>query len=155
MPLVVYSLLRLALLVAALVAGWAVGMRGWLLVLVATVVAWAVSYLVLNGRRTAAATWLAERAERRRASGRRISARVDADDAAEDAEAERLGARDGAPPAARHPRSHGEAEPEEHPVGELEATRPGEHRAQQHAARAEQHGPDQDPGRDGQQQHEQ
>lgn len=153
MPLVVYSLLRLALLVAAVVAGWAVGMRGWLLVVVATVVAWAVSYLVLNGRRAAAATWLAERAERRRASGRRISAHVDADDAAEDAEAERLGSRSTVP--APQPRSHGQAEAEQHAVGELERAGRGEDGAQQDAARPEQDGSHEDPGGDGQQQHQQ
>lgn len=151
MPFVVYSLLRLALLVAALVAGWAVGLRGWLLVVVATVVAWAVSYLVLNGRRTAAATWLAERAERRRASGRRISAHVDADDAAEDAEAERLRA----PARTVGPRSHGQAEPQEDAVGELERPGPGEHGTQQDPARTEQDGAHEQPGRDGQQQHQQ
>ena len=87
MPLIVYSVLRLALLAVCLVALWAVGLGGWLLVVVATVVAWAASYLLLAGPRDRAARWLAERDERRRASGRRFSPGVETDAADEDAEA--------------------------------------------------------------------
>lgn len=87
MPLIVYSLLRLALLAGCLLALWAVGLGGWLLVVVATVVAWAASYLLLGRQRDGAARWLAERDRRRRASGRRFSARVDTDAEDEDAEA--------------------------------------------------------------------
>lgn len=79
-----YSLLRLGLLALALVAGWAVGMGGWLLVLVAALVAWALSYVLLAGPRDAAARWVAERAERRR-TGPRFSPGVESDAAAEDA----------------------------------------------------------------------
>lgn len=85
MPLVTYSLTRLALLVAAGVALFAVGMRGWLLLLVATVVAFALSYVLLGRQRDAAARWLAARDEDRRA-GRRTR---DADSAAEDAAIDR------------------------------------------------------------------
>lgn len=60
-PVVIYSLLRLGLFAAALIGLWAVGMGGWLLVLVAAVVAWALSYVLLGGPRTAAATWIAQR----------------------------------------------------------------------------------------------
>lgn len=88
MPLVVYSALRLALFGAALGVLWLVGMGGWLLVVVAALVAWALSYVALAGPRDRAARWLAERSQARRESGVRISSRVDADAAAEDAEAD-------------------------------------------------------------------
>lgn len=154
MALVVYSLLRLALLVAALAVGWAVGLRGWLLVVVATVVAWAVSYLALHRQRTAAALWLAERAERRRRGARRISAEVDSDALAEDAEADHAGRGPGARPASEA-RSHGEAEPEQDAVGELEGTGAREDGPQQDAPRTEQHRDDEDPRGHREQQHQQ
>lgn len=117
MPLLTYSLLRLALLLGALgVLAWA-GMGGWLLVVVAALVAWAISYVLLAGPRDAAARWLADRAERRRASGVRVSAAVDADAAAEDDEA------------AAALTSQRQAEPEQHPVAELERPGPGQDRA--------------------------
>lgn len=92
MPLIVYSVLRLAVLAAAMLALWAVGMGGWLLVVVAALAAWAISYVVLAGPRDRAALWLAERARRRREAGSRFTPGVEADAAAEDAEAE--GAKD-------------------------------------------------------------
>lgn len=88
MPVVLYSLLRLGLLAVAVAALWAVGMRGWLLVVVAAVVAWAASYLALARPRDAAALWIAQRAEGRGQS--RFSAGVQDDAATEDAEAESL-----------------------------------------------------------------
>ena len=88
MPVIVYSALRLALLVLALVAGALAGLRDWLLVVVATLVAWGLSYVLLAGPRDAAALWLAERAERRRTAGVRFSSGVEADEDAEDAEAD-------------------------------------------------------------------
>ncbi|WP_024286869.1 DUF4229 domain-containing protein [Cellulomonas sp. KRMCY2] len=88
MRLIVYSVLRLGLFGMALLGLWAVGMGGWLLVVVAAFVAWALSYLVLAGPRDAAALWLAERAEGRRTSGARFTAGVESDALAEDAEAE-------------------------------------------------------------------
>ncbi|WP_041294752.1 DUF4229 domain-containing protein [Isoptericola variabilis] len=81
MPLLVYTLLRLALFAAALAAGYLVGLRSWLLLLVALVVAFAVSYLALRRQRDAAALWLAQRAERRAAARERT---VDEDAAYED-----------------------------------------------------------------------
>jgi hypothetical protein len=81
-PVVTYSLLRLALFVGALLGLWLAGMGGWLLVVVATVAAWALSYVVLRRYQLAADRWIAER----RASGRpRFSTDVEADAAAEDA----------------------------------------------------------------------
>ncbi len=82
MPFLVYSLLRLGLFFAALVVGYVVGLRSWLLVLVALVVAFAVSYLALARQRDAAALWLARRSERRKAAR---TERVDEDAAYEDA----------------------------------------------------------------------
>lgn len=90
MPVVVYSALRLALLAATLVAGAFAGLRDWLLVVVATLVAWGLSYVLLRGPRDAAARWLADRAERRRAAGLRFTPGVEADEDAEDAEAEAI-----------------------------------------------------------------
>lgn len=91
MPLLVYSALRLGLFALALVGLWAVGMRDWLLVVLAAVVAWALSYVLLAGPRDAAALWLSQRVEGRSA---RFSPGVEADAAAEDAEAEDARARD-------------------------------------------------------------
>ena len=84
-PLVTYSLVRIGLFVAAGAALYAVGMRDWLLVLIAAVVSAALSYVLLGHQRDDAATWLAERAEERRRRG----AVPDADSAAEDAEIDR------------------------------------------------------------------
>lgn len=156
MPFLVYSLLRLGLLAAALVALWLVGMRDWLLVLVATVVAWALSYLMLNRHRAAAALWLAGRAEARRTSGRRISADVDADAAAEDAEAELAGSPTGRPSQPDDtPPSHGQTEAEQQAVAELEGAGAGEDGPEQDPAGAEQDGAGEQPGRDREQQHQQ
>lgn len=85
--MLVYSVLRLGLLAAALVVGWAVGLGGWLLVVVAAVAAWALSYVLLAGPRDRAARWVADRAQRRR-TGPRFSAGIEHDAAAEDAEAQ-------------------------------------------------------------------
>jgi hypothetical protein len=93
-PVVAYSLLRLGLFAAALLGLWLAGMGGWLLVVVATVAAWALSYVVLRRYQLRADRWIAER----RASGRpRFSADVEADAAAEDAAAEDAAAEDVAP----------------------------------------------------------
>ncbi|MFJ3403376.1 DUF4229 domain-containing protein [Promicromonospora sp. NPDC090134] len=85
MPLVIYSLLRVALVAAALGALYLVGLRGWLLPVVAVLVALAVSYLTLGRPRDAATEWMAGRAERR-AAARAAAPKIDADAAHEDAE---------------------------------------------------------------------
>ena len=97
MPLVTYSLLRLGLFALALVGLWLAGMGSWLLVVVAALVAWALSYVLLGRWRTAAATWRAERAAAR-GTGPRFSDRVTAEAEAEDAEADAAGSRDGVVP---------------------------------------------------------
>jgi hypothetical protein len=89
MPVVTYSLLRLGLFALALVGLWLAGMGSWLLVVVATVVSFALSYVVLGRQRDAAARWLAERRttpERRS----RFPRGVEDDAAHEDAVVERL-----------------------------------------------------------------
>jgi hypothetical protein len=153
-PFVVYSLQRLALFgVALVVLAW-LRLGGWLLVVVAAVVAWAVSYLVLARSRDRAALWIAERVERRR-TGPRYGPGLTADEEAEDAEADSLGARGtaGAPARSAHG-SEGEAEPEQDAVAELEHPGAGEDGPQEDAARPEQHGARQERGGQYQQHHE-
>lgn len=84
MPLLIYSLLRLALFGAALGLLYAAGLRGWPLPAVAVVVAFALSYLTLRRPRDAATRWIAARADRR-AAERVVYPRIDADAAHEDA----------------------------------------------------------------------
>lgn len=139
MPLVVYSAQRLALFLAALAALYALRMGGWLLVVVAAVVAWALSYVLLGRSRDAAALWLHERVSGRRTG--RFGAGLAADAQAEDAEAART--------------SEGQAEAEQDSVGQLEEPGAGEHGTQQRAAGAEQDGAGQHGGREREQQHEQ
>jgi peptidoglycan/LPS O-acetylase OafA/YrhL len=85
---VIYTLLRLALVGAAFGLLYAVGLRGWLLPVVAVVVALAISYLTLRKPRDAATQWMADRAERR-AAARAATPRIDADAAHEDAALDR------------------------------------------------------------------
>lgn len=87
MPVVVYSLLRAALFLAATGLLWWVGMRSWLAPVLAAVVAWGLSYVLLARQRDAAALHLAHRAEQRRARGG-LGTRAHQDAAAEDAAAE-------------------------------------------------------------------
>lgn len=92
MPVVTYSLLRLAVFVVALVGLWFAGMGSWLLVVVAAVVAAALSYVLFGKQRAAAAQWLADR----RAPGApRFSRAVEEDAATEDAIADRLHEQEG------------------------------------------------------------
>lgn len=86
-PVVTYSLLRLGVFVLALIGLLLAGMGGWLLVVVAAVVAAALSYVLFGRQRVAAAQWLADR----RAPGApRFSRAVEEDAEAEDAIADRL-----------------------------------------------------------------
>ncbi|MEE6294439.1 DUF4229 domain-containing protein [Georgenia wangjunii] len=88
MPLVVYTLLRAAILLVAAAGLYLLGMRGLLLVAVAILLAALLSYLVLPRQRQAAAVYLAERAQRR---GRpRFAAAMEDDARAEDEAAEGL-----------------------------------------------------------------
>ena len=103
MPVVVYSVLRLALLAASwLLLTWA-GLHPLVALLVAAFVAWGLSYAALGGPRDAAARYLADRAAERAAhAGRPVlpaHAQEDADveDAAVDA-ASATGPGEGTPP---------------------------------------------------------
>ena len=83
MPVVRYSLYRLALLGACFgLLAW-VGFRDWLLAVVAVLVALLASQALLRGPRDAAALHVAQRAARRREAAGRPSR----DEQAEDAEA--------------------------------------------------------------------
>jgi hypothetical protein len=83
--MVTYSALRLGLLAACFALGYWAGLRTWLLLGVAVLAAWGLSYVLLAGPRDAAATYLAERVERRRSGGRRFPGTADDDAAHEDA----------------------------------------------------------------------
>lgn len=85
MPVVTYSLLRLAVFALALLGLWLAGMGSWLLVVVAAVVAAALSYVLLGKQRSAAVAWMADRR-----SSPRFSRAVQDDADAEDAIADRL-----------------------------------------------------------------
>ncbi len=80
-----YSALRIGLLAACFALGYWAGLRTWLLLVVATLVAWGLSYVLLGGPRDAAARYLADRVERP-GGGRGDRARAaEADAAFEDA----------------------------------------------------------------------
>jgi len=83
-PFIIYSALRIALIVVVGVALYLVGMRGWLLGVVAILVALLVSYLALSRQREAAALYIATRRTRRQASGVQLNERLDRDNADED-----------------------------------------------------------------------
>ena len=84
MPLLLYSLLRLALFGVILGLLYVVGLRGVLLPIVALVLAFALSYLTLRKPRDAAMRWIAGRADRR-AAERVVAPKIDVDAAHEDA----------------------------------------------------------------------
>ncbi len=84
MPVVTYSILRLALFGACLLGLVWAGMGSWLAVVVAAFGAWALSYVLLAGPRDRAAIWLAARAAAR-GQGPRLPRRAAEDAAAEDA----------------------------------------------------------------------
>ncbi len=83
MRVLTYSLLRLLVFGLALGVGYVLGLRWWLLVLVAAVLAALASYAFLGRSRDAAAAALAERAARPRAP--RADVDAEAEDAAVDA----------------------------------------------------------------------
>ena len=146
MPFAVYSLQRLGLFVVALLALWALHLGGWLLVVLAAFLAWALSYLLLAGPRDRAALWVAQRVEGRR-TGPRFSAGVESDASEEDAAADEQTVPGGA--------SEGQPEPEEHAVAELEHPGPGEDGPKEHTARAGEDGRHEQPDGQGEEQHEQ
>lgn len=89
MPLLIYSLLRVAMFVAAGGLLWLAGLRGWLLVLAAIVVAALVSFLALPRQANAAAGVVAGTVERRQGRiDRATGADGDVEDALLDADGE-------------------------------------------------------------------
>lgn len=84
MPFIIYSALRIALIVVVGIVLYLVGMRGGLLGFAAVLVALLVSYLTLGRQRDAAALYLATRRTRRQTSGVRLNERLDRDNADED-----------------------------------------------------------------------
>lgn len=130
-PLVVYSAQRLALFLGALaVLAW-LEVGGWLLVVLAAVIGWALAYVLLSGSRDRAAGWIARRVASR-------SGPTDPDAGAEDAEA-----------------LQGQAKAEQRAVAELEQAGAGQDGLEQHPPGAEHDGGGQQPDRQGEQQHEQ
>lgn len=85
MPVVLYSLYRLLLLAVAVVLLDLAGFESWLLLVLAVVVALLASQVLLRGPRDAAAVYLAQRAERRRAQRTVLEEDADAEDAESDA----------------------------------------------------------------------
>src|SRR5699024_5623600 len=81
MPVLVYSLLRILLIVIAGAGLYLAGMRGLLLVVVAVLVGAALSYLVLDNYRRASAQWLQSRGK----GHTRMEDRLESDAEAEDA----------------------------------------------------------------------
>ena len=80
-PLLKFTVLRLALFVAALAVLALLGAGGWLLLLLAAVISLALSFVLLRGPRAELAAAIEERTARRLGS----------DERAEDAEADALG----------------------------------------------------------------
>ena len=113
MNLVLYSVLRILVFLAALGLGYVLGLRSWLLVLVAVVLAAAASYVFLRGPRDAAVTELASGAERRR-DRPAVDADAEHEDAADEAERRRADARAA---------SGREGDPEDKAVDQLEEPR--------------------------------
>lgn len=136
MRLLVYSLLRLLLFAAALAGLYALGLRSWLLVVVAAFVAAATSYLILQGPRTAAVAQVAGTVEARRARPR-----TDVDAAVEDAWDDATRAAD--------PPSQGQGEPQEDAVGQLDQPGPLEDRDEVEPGGPPEHGPGSAGGRQG------
>lgn len=146
-----YSVQRLALFVAALLALFWLHLGGWLLVVLAAVVAWALSYVLLGRSRDRAGRWIAQRVEARRSGG----PRTDPDADAEDAEVDGARAADAEAASAGPAGSHGQADSQQDAVAELEQPGPGQDGAEQDPARTDEHGRGQQRDRQGQQQHEQ
>ena len=64
-PVVIYTLLRLALFLLATAVLWWIGMRSWLAPLAGLFVAWALSYVLLGRFGARAAAYVEERSARR------------------------------------------------------------------------------------------
>lgn len=97
-PFLVYTVLRLGLFVAVLAVVGLLGARGWLLLVIAAVVSFALSYVLLRGPRERLAAQVADRVGERTDPARRKQSKLDDDARAEDAAADDLGRADRPPP---------------------------------------------------------
>ncbi|WP_041574091.1 DUF4229 domain-containing protein [Cellulomonas gilvus] len=86
MPVVTYTLLRLALFAAVTAGLWAVGMRSWLAPLAGLFLAWALSYVLLGRQRAAAARFVQERSSARAPRTTRADEDASYEDAIDDAQ---------------------------------------------------------------------
>lgn len=84
MPILRYTLLRLVMIAGCLAVLWLLGLRGWLLAVVAIVVAALLSFLLLPRQAGEAAAVIAARRERRPDAGA-VDRAIAQDDAEEDA----------------------------------------------------------------------
>ena len=84
--MVIYSALRLAIFAVLFVVLYALNLGHWVVcAVIAAVLAFLVSYLVLRGPRERAAVYLADRSARRKATGEQFSREIEDDAAFEDA----------------------------------------------------------------------
>ena len=111
MPFIIYSVLRLGLIVLLGGVLYAVGVRDLLLPVLAIVLALMVSYLVLGKQREAAAVYLAGRKKTRDGTGERFSRAVTDDAAFEDEQVNTVVGAD-APAAQPEPAQPEPAQPE-------------------------------------------
>jgi hypothetical protein len=84
-PVVTYTLLRLALFAVATAGVWYVGMRSWLAPLVGVLLGYALGYVLLGRQRDAAAAYVQRRAEGRPHRGTATDEDAAVEDAAVDA----------------------------------------------------------------------
>jgi hypothetical protein len=158
-----YSLLRLGLLALCFAGLYWVGAGVWLAFVVATFLAWGLSYVLLAGPRDAAALEIAERARARAERSGRSQRELEentAEDAAVDAALAATGPGVPGVPVTAGPataaaveertapdavRSERETDAEQHAVAELEQPGTREDGDESDAARADQHGERQDP----------
>ncbi|GCD19563.1 hypothetical protein CTKZ_11250 [Cellulomonas algicola] len=85
MPVALYTLYRLLLFAAFLGLLWVAGLRSWLAVIAAALLAWMAGYVLLRTPRDAAVAWIAARDERRTREGTKGRSRADQDADVEDA----------------------------------------------------------------------
>lgn len=135
MAVLIYGVLRIALVLAAGAVLYLLGLRSWVLVLVAIVVGAGLSYIALDAPRRAAALALERRAGGRRT---RIEEAIEAEGAQEDADVEAI----------VHPSggfgSGEQSRPEQQAEGELEETRVPQDRDQVPPGSAAEHAPRED-----------
>ncbi|WP_273653839.1 DUF4229 domain-containing protein [Cellulomonas fimi] len=91
MPVALYTLYRLLLFAAFLGLLWVAGMRSWLAVIAAALLAWMAGYVLLRTPRDAAVAWIAAREQQRARSGAKARSRAEQDADVEDAAVDAAG----------------------------------------------------------------